>query len=239
MPLTVTFIGIACGAAKSLLGSTSLISLRAPTLNVRSSLMPVAVLHPQIVQTEQAVRRDLDLGLDVVVVELLEADRRDARLVVDDLLGIAQPGARERDLHLGAALAADGPDRAQRRRGRRTGVDQATSKAASIDAEARRMRSSQTRSTHATISEATNAEPSHRGRRPSGPKFTGSSSQQVLDDLAAVDDLDGPVAGRHQLLVGDDAEQVVDRRGQVFGADRVALGLAGRGVRRAVDRALA
>ena len=44
MPLIVTFIGIAWGALKSLLGSTSLDSLRAPTLKVRSSLKPVAVL---------------------------------------------------------------------------------------------------------------------------------------------------------------------------------------------------
>ena len=63
-----------------------------------------------------------------------------------------------------------------------------------------------------------------------------TSSQQFLDDLAAVDDLDGPVARGHQFLVGDDAEQVVDGGGEVFGADRVAFGLAGRGVRGAVDR---
>ena len=30
--------------------------------------------------------------------------------------------------------------------------------------------------------------------------------QQFLADLAAVDDFDGPIARRHQLLVGDDAE---------------------------------
>ncbi len=35
---------MACGALKSLLGSTSLTSLSAPTLKVRSSLIPVAVL---------------------------------------------------------------------------------------------------------------------------------------------------------------------------------------------------
>ncbi len=43
MPLTVTFIAIGWGLAKSLLGSTSTSSLSAPTLNVRSSLIPVAV----------------------------------------------------------------------------------------------------------------------------------------------------------------------------------------------------
>ena len=42
-PLTVTFMAIGCGLAKSLLGSTSAISVRAPTLMLRSSLMPVAV----------------------------------------------------------------------------------------------------------------------------------------------------------------------------------------------------
>ena len=49
-----------------------------------------------------------------------------------------------------------------------------------------------------------------------------TSSQQILDDLAAVDDLDGSVAGGHQFLVGDDAQQMVDGGRQVFGADRVA-----------------
>ena len=57
-----------------------------------------------------------------------------------------------------------------------------------------------------------------------------ASGQQFLDHLAAVDDLDGPVAGGHQLLVGDDAHLVVDGGGEVLGADRVALGLAGGGV---------
>src|SRR5262249_50188389 len=63
------------------------------------------------------------------------------------------------------------------------------------------------------------------------------SGQQLLDDLAAVDDLDGPVAGGHELLVGDDSQEVVDRGGQVFGTDRGALGLGGRGVGGAVDGA--
>ncbi len=40
--------------------------------------------------------------------------------------------------------------------------------------------------------------------------------QEVVDDLAAVDDLDRAVAGSHELLVGDDPEAVVDGREQVF-----------------------
>ena len=43
MPLIVTFMAIGWGLAKSLFGSTSLISLSEPTLKVRSSLIPVAV----------------------------------------------------------------------------------------------------------------------------------------------------------------------------------------------------
>src|SRR5439155_25535187 len=66
----------------------------------------------------------------------------------------------------------------------------------------------------------------------------GGSAQQLVADLAAVDDLDRPVAGGHQFLVGDDAELVVDGRGQVLGADRVALRLAGGGVAGAVDVSL-
>src|SRR4051794_12413635 len=66
----------------------------------------------------------------------------------------------------------------------------------------------------------------------------GGSAEQLGADLAAVDDLDGAVAGGHQLLVGDDAELVIDGGGQVLGADRVALGLAGGGVAGAVDVAL-
>ncbi len=42
-PLTVTFIAIGCGRAKSSLGSTSATSGSAPTLNVLSGLIPVAV----------------------------------------------------------------------------------------------------------------------------------------------------------------------------------------------------
>ena len=42
-PLTVTFIAIGCGVAKSLFGSTSSTSLSTPTLNVFSGLIPVAV----------------------------------------------------------------------------------------------------------------------------------------------------------------------------------------------------
>ena len=47
-----------------------------------------------------------------------------------------------------------------------------------------------------------------------------------LTNLAAVDDLDRPVAGGHQFLVGDDAQQVVDRGGQVL--DRSAGRLPAR-----------
>ena len=56
----------------------------------------------------------------------------------------------------------------------------------------------------------------------------GSSSEQILDDLAAVDDLDRAVARGHQFLVGHNAQQVVNGRGQVFRTNRIALGLAGR-----------
>ena len=42
-PLTVTFMAIGWGLAKSLFGSTSLTSSSAPTLNVRSAVMPLAV----------------------------------------------------------------------------------------------------------------------------------------------------------------------------------------------------
>src|SRR3954452_25261313 len=67
------------------------------------------------------------------------------------------------------------------------------------------------------------------------PPFYRFSAEQFGADLAAIDDLDGAIAGGHQFLVGDDAELVVDGRGQVLRADRVVLGLAGRRVRGAVD----
>ena len=49
-------------------------------------------------------------------------------------------------------------------------------------------------------------------------------ASKLLANLAAVDDFDRPVARRHQLLVGDDAQLVIDRRGQVGRTDRVFSG---------------
>ena len=106
-------MGIGCGAAKSLFGSTSLTSLSAPTLKVRSSLMPVAVRTRKSCRPRAQSGAILSFGPDVVVVDLLEAERRDARLVVDDLLGVAQPRAGKCDLQLGPALAADRTNRAE------------------------------------------------------------------------------------------------------------------------------
>ena len=110
---------------KSLLGSTLADLLECPDAEGAQLADPGRRPHPQVVQTERAVRRDLDLRPDVVVVDLLEAERRDTRLVVDDLLGVAQPRSRECDFQFGAALAADRTDRAQRRRGRMAGDQQA------------------------------------------------------------------------------------------------------------------
>src|SRR5438552_11708840 len=62
-----------------------------------------------------------------------------------------------------------------------------------------------------------------------------SSSHQLLHHLAAIDDLDGPVAGGHEFLVGDNAKKVVDGGGEILRTDRVTLGLTGRRVRGAVD----
>ena len=73
---------------------------------------------PDVMQSQDTVRSDLDFGPNTIVVELLETDGGDACLVVDDFLGIAQTRAGERDFELGPALAADRPDRAQRGRGR-------------------------------------------------------------------------------------------------------------------------
>ena len=179
---------------------------------MRSSLIPVAVRTRRSCRPSGQSAAILILALTLLSSTFLSETRRDPGLVVEDLLGIAQPCAGKRDLELGAALAADRADRAQRGRGRAPLAGRQTRKqnACSLD----RSRQRQARMT----------ERIRRG--------CASSGQQLLDHLAAVDDLDGPVAGGHQLLVGDDAEQVIDGRGEVFGADRVALGLAGRRVRR-------
>ncbi len=72
----------------------------------------------EVVQAQWRVGGDLELRLDAVVVDLRERNGRDAGLVEEDLLGVAQPGAGEGDLDLGAALAADRPDRRQAGAGR-------------------------------------------------------------------------------------------------------------------------
>ena len=89
-------------------------------------------------------------------------------LVVDDLLGIAQPRAGEGDLDLGAALAADRTNRAQRGRGRA------------------RPRAHETRRQQAARKKTAE---SHEGASTTVVD-PGGSGEQVLDDLAAVDDLD-------------------------------------------------
>jgi hypothetical protein len=61
---------------------------------------------------------------------------------------------------------------------------------------------------------------------------------QFLPRFTFADDIDWPVAGRHQLLVGIDAEAVIDRVGQVLDCQPILIGLAGGGVGLAVDQAL-
>ena len=87
--------------------------MRAPTLKVRSSLIPRRRADAEVVQAQGRVGGDLELRLDVVVVDLGDRDRGDSGLVEEDLLGVAQSGAGEGDLELGAALAADRPERRQ------------------------------------------------------------------------------------------------------------------------------
>src|SRR5205085_1286574 len=62
-------------------------------------------------------------------------------------------------------------------------------------------------------------------------------SQQGVDHLAVVDDLDRPALGRVELLLGVDAEQVVDRGVKVLGTVGRVSGPLGAGGRLAEDAA--
>ena len=107
----------------------------APTLNVRSSLTPVAVRSRRSCRPSRAVGGDLERRLDLAVVDHLELRRRDPRLIEEDLLGVGQPPAGEGDLDLGARAgrraAGRPPGWATRRRGRRAQSDR-TSDAAKV-----------------------------------------------------------------------------------------------------------
>src|SRR5690606_29823719 len=70
--------------------------------------------------------------------------------------------------------------------------------------------------------------------RDRSPASRNRSGEHRRDDLAAIDDLDRPVARSHQLLVGLDAQTVINGGGPVFDAQRIVFGLAGGRVRRAV-----
>ena len=234
-------MAIGWGLAKSLLGSTSVDLLEAPDAERPQLADPGRRPDPQVVEAEGAIRRDLEPGRDGVVVDLLDRERRDPGLVEDDLQGVAQPGAREGDVQLGPALAAD---RDGRRSGSawRPGRPRSERKVRAVPRRAGRMEGSRIsgRVSRFSANEIRPAPQVRRGRAGVSHAVPitvrrRSSGQQFLEDLAAVDDLDRPVARRHQFLVGDDAELVVDGRGEVFGADRVAFGLGGRGVGGAVD----
>jgi hypothetical protein len=57
------------------------------------------------------VRRDLEARLDGLVVDGLELEDLEARLVEEDLLRVLELGAREGEVDLGAALAPRGETR--------------------------------------------------------------------------------------------------------------------------------
>lgn len=59
----------------------------------------------------------------------------------------------------------------------------------------------------------------------------------VLDDLAAIDDFDGTGTGGHKFLVGVDAELVVNGAGEVLDGERVVFGFRAEGVGGAIDHA--
>src|SRR5262249_34703934 len=60
---------------------------------------------------------------------------------------------------------------------------------------------------------------------------------QFLANRALADDIDRPIAGRHQLLFAVDSKVVVERHCEVFDCKRVVFGFGGGRVRRAVDEA--
>ena len=59
--------------------------------------------------------------------------------------------------------------------------------------------------------------------------------ENAVDDLAAVDNLDGAVAGSHELFVGVDAELIVDGGHEVGSTDGVFFGFAAEGIGSAID----
>src|SRR5437588_7504191 len=61
---------------------------------------------------------------------------------------------------------------------------------------------------------------------------------QLLANAGLADNVDGAIAGGHELLGGVDADLAVDGHRQVFDGERVVLRLRGGGVGAAVDEAL-
>src|SRR5687767_15108323 len=63
------------------------------------------------------------------------------------------------------------------------------------------------------------------------------SGEELLDDLAAVDDLDRPAEGAHVFLGGIDLERVAEAGEEVGDRDRLVLDLGPVGARGAEDLA--
>ena len=64
-----------------------------------------------------------------------------------------------------------------------------------------------------------------------------SLSQQALNDLATIANFDGSVARSHDFLVGDNAELVVNRGGQIFRTNGVSIRLGSGAVTGALHQA--
>ena len=73
--------------------------------------------NADVMEAKQSVGRDLQDGFDMAIVDHLKLYGRDAWLVVNDLLGVGEPGTGEIHLKLGAALAAKRANTTQARRG--------------------------------------------------------------------------------------------------------------------------